>query len=291
MHKKSRMRYNELWRTLVQKGCYPEGEARAVARTLLADKYGMSMADMLCCDIEAYADADTLAADVAKLEECCPVQYVVGKAWFCDRQFEVRPGCLIPRPETEELCQWVISSFASREPHSDGIARTSILDVGTGSGCISVTLALGISGAEVDAWDISDDAIAIAQKNAASLKANVNVVKCDALNPPHDDGKYDVIVSNPPYICQSESIDMDSNVLQYEPHVALFVPDGDALMFYCGIARYASSALRAGGTLFFEVNPLYVDELGEMLLKYGFCQVEIRTDQFGKQRFVKASRQ
>ena len=163
--------------------------------------------------------------------------------------------------------------------------------MGTGSGCISVTLALGISGAEVDAWDISDDAIAIAQKNAASLKANVNVVKCDALNPPHDDGKYDVIVSNPPYICQSESIDMDSNVLQYEPHVALFVPDGDALMFYCGIARYASSALRAGGTLFFEVNPLYVDELGEMLLKYGFCQVEIRTDQFGKQRFVKASRQ
>ena len=122
MHKKSRMRYNELWRTLVQKGCYPEGEARAVARTLLADKYGMSMADMLCCDIEAYADADTIAADVAKLEECCPVQYVVGKAWFCDRQFEVRPGCLIPRPETEELCQWVISSFASREPHSDGIA-------------------------------------------------------------------------------------------------------------------------------------------------------------------------
>ena len=281
------MRYNEIWRTLVQTG-YPEGEARAVVRTLLSDKYGMSLADMLCCDVEAFAEADAIVEDVERLKTFCPVQYVVGKAWFCNRQFAVRHGCLIPRPETEELCQWIVSEFSGREPLANGYSKTSILDIGTGSGCIAVTLALDISGAQVDAWDISDDAIVIAKKNALSFKANVNVMKCDVLNPPSDDEKYDVIVSNPPYICQCESMDMDSNVILYEPHAALFVPDDNPLLFYRGIAHYASSALRPDGTLFFEINPLYADELREMLMKDGFRRVEIRADQFGKQRFVKA---
>lgn len=283
------MRYNELWRMLVQKG-YPDGEAKAVVRTLLTDKYGMSMADMLCCDVDEYADADSLAADVARLMAYCPVQYVVGKAWFCDRQFAVRPGCLIPRPETEELCQWIITDYLQHKPLDDDNAKPSILDIGTGSGCIAVTLSLDISGAVVDAWDISDDAIAIARDNVRTLGANVNVLKCDALNPPSDVDKYDIIVSNPPYICQRESRDMSANVMQYEPHTALFVPDDNALLFYRGIASYASSALKHGGTLYFEINPLYAEDMRNMLINEHLSDPEIRTDQYEKQRFIKSTR-
>ena len=283
------MRYNELWRKLAERG-YAEGEAKAVARTLLADKYGMTMADMLCEDIEDFvgADALTTGANVSSLDKDVddllafyPVQYVVGKAWFCDRQFIVRQGCLIPRPETEELCRWIVS-----DSHVD----SSILDIGTGSGCIAITLSLDIKDAKVDAWDISDDAIAIARENAEALEAKVNIGKNDALNPPHDVEKYDVIVSNPPYICNRERLDMDENVLEYEPHTALFVPDDDALLFYRSIARYAFAALRKGGRLYFEINPLYAEEMVMTLEEEGMGDVELREDQFGKQRFIKATK-
>lgn len=250
-----------------------------MARTLLADKYGMTVADMLCEDIEKYVDAGTLANDVCELSALRPVQYVVGKAWFCERQFAVRQGCLIPRPETEELCRWIVS---------DAHAGSSILDIGTGSGCIAITLSLDVNGADVDAWDISDDAIAIAEENARTLGAEVNITKTDALDSPCDIEKYDIIVSNPPYICDREKRDMDANVLEYEPHTALFVPDNDALLFYRKISRYAFGALKWGGTLYFEINPLYAEEMAEMLEDEGMKEVESREDQFGKQRFIKA---
>lgn len=283
------MRYNELWRKLAEKG-YAEGEAKAVARTLLADKYGMTMADMLCEDIEDFvgADALTTGANVSSLDKDIddllafrPVQYVVGKAWFCDRQFIVRQGCLIPRPETEELCRWIVS---------DSHTKTSILDIGTGSGCIAITLFLDINDAKVDAWDISDDAIAIAKDNVKALEAKVNIEKIDALNSPYDIDKYDIIVSNPPYICNKEKQNMDENVLEYEPHTALFVPDENALLFYRSITRYAFSALRKGGRLYFEINPLYSEEMVRMLEEEGLREVELREDQFGKQRFIKATK-
>ncbi len=272
------MRYNELWRKL-HDGGYPEGEAKAVTRMLLTDKYGMTTADMLCEDICKFTDSDILFKDVEALQVFAPVQYVVGKAWFADRLFIVRPGCLIPRPETEELCRWI---------YEDKPDIRHILDIGTGSGCIAVTLSFLFPAATVDAWDISDEAIAIAMENILSHNANVRVQKCDALDPPSDIGKYDVIVSNPPYICHRESHDMDANVLQYEPHLALFVPDDDALLFYRSIAHYASKALCQGGALFFEINPLYATELQNMLTTLGFTSVVIRDDQFGKQRFIKA---
>lgn len=275
------MRYNELWRKL-HDGGYTEGEAKAITRFLLTDKYGMTTADMLCEDICKFTDADVLSADVGALMSFTPVQYVVGKAWFCDRQFTVRPGCLIPRPETEELCRWIERDMSLVSP--------SILDVGTGSGCIAVTLALDINGASVDACDLSDDAIAIVNDNIHLLKADVNVLKCDALNPPVDMDKYDVIVSNPPYICNSERSGMDANVLEYEPDMALFVPDDDALLFYRSISRYASKALRNGGALYFEINPIYAVEMNDMLDAMGFGNVEIRKDQFGKKRFIKATK-
>ena len=276
------MRYNELWRKLYDKG-YPEGEAKAVTRMLLTDKYGMTTADMLCEEIETFTDADTLTADIEALMAFTPVQYVVGKAWFADRLFIVCPGCLIPRPETEELCRWVYDSHV----HA---SIQDILDIGTGSGCIAVTLSLLFPEATVDAWDISDDAIAIAKENILIHNANVRVHKCDALNPPFDIGKYDVIVSNPPYICHLESHEMDVNVLQYEPHLALFVPDDDALLFYRAIAHYASLSLTPGGTLYFEINPLCHSEMCSMLDASGYVDVLIRNDQFGKKRFIKATK-
>lgn len=275
------MRYNELWRILHDSG-YAEGEAKAVTRMLLTDKYGMTTADMLCEEIEKYSDAHTLSEDVSALKAFTPVQYVVGKAWFCDRLFTVRPGCLIPRPETEELCRWVEEDYYPSAP--------AILDIGTGSGCIAATLALDIPGAKVDAWEISDEAIAIANDNIHSLMADVNVTRCDALNPPADVGKYDVIVSNPPYICDSERSGMEANVLEYEPPTALFVPDDDALLFYRAIAHYASLALTPGGTLYFEINPLCHSEMCSMLAASGYVDVLVRNDQFGKQRFIKATK-
>lgn len=275
------MRYNELWRKL-HDASYTEGEAKAVIRMLLTDKYGMTTADMLCEDVERYTDAETLSADVSALLAFAPVQYVVGKAWFCDRLLAVRRGCLIPRPETEELCRWVKEGNYPSPP--------TILDIGTGSGCIAITLSLDISGAEVEAWDISDEAIAIANDNIHSLKADVNVIKRDALNPPTDIEKYDVIVSNPPYVCDNERGRMEANVLRYEPHVALFVPDDDALLFYRAIARYASSALRHGGYLYFEINPLYHSQMEDMLNALGYDDIQMREDLFGKQRFIKAIR-
>lgn len=275
------MRYNELWRK-IHDASYPEGEAKAVIRMLLTDKYGMTTADLLCEDVERYTDAETLSADVSALLAFVPVQYVVGKSWFCDRLFAVRRGCLIPRPETEELCRWIEESSYPSPP--------AILDIGTGSGCIAITLSLDISEAEVEAWDISDEAIAIANDNIHSSKADVNVIKCDALNPPTDIEKYDVIVSNPPYVCDNERGRMEANVLRYEPHGALFVPDDDALLFYRAIARYASSALRHGGCLYFEINPLYHSQMEDMLNALGYDDILMREDQFGKQRFIKAIR-
>ena len=210
------------------------------------------------------------------------MQYVVGKAWFCDRQFIVRPGCLIPRPETEELCRWIENDISLDTP--------SILDVGTGSGCIAVTLALDIKGASVDAWDISDDAIAIANDNIHSLKADVNVMKCDAQNPPSEMDKYDVIVSNPPYVLDSERATMHRNVLDHEPATALFVPDHDPLLFYRAIARYASRALKPGGTLLFETNTAFAHDVALLSEEVGMERVEVRNDRYGKPREVGASR-
>ena len=177
-----------------------------------------------------------------------------------------------------------------------------ILDIGTGSGCIAITLALGIPGAKVTAWDISDDALHIAKQNAHTLGADVLFEKRDILNispssfllPPSSNtppsSKYSIIVSNPPYICHKEQSAMEKNVLEHEPHLALFVPDNDPLLFYRAIANYAIEALRTGGMLFFELNPVYANDTEKMIQKLGFKHTELRKDQFGKLRFLKATK-
>lgn len=272
------MRYNELWRAIA--GIYGEHEAKAMVRTLLNDFFGFTLTDIVCGAVDSLseADANRLYTAVGRLAEGEPVQYVSGTAMFCDRKFCVKPGVLIPRPETEQLCHTAIQK-------SEPLPHPRILDIGTGSGCIACTVALALPQATVEAWDVSSEALAIAAENADRLGAGVTFRNQDALAATQNDGRrWDVIVSNPPYICNKEKCDMEANVLDHEPSLALFVPDDDPLLFYRAIAGYAMASLERGGSLCFEINSLYARETEEMLRGIGFADVETMTDIFGKER-------
>ena len=277
--------YRELWEQLTP--LYDEAEAKAVVRTVLEVRYGLTLTDILCGKVNDLSaeDGRSLEKIMQRLRQAEPVQYVLGEAEFAGRRFKVAPGVLIPRPETEELCAWIVSEHTS----ADG-EPTTILDIGTGSGCLAVTLSLDIQGATVSAWDISQDALRIASENAKAWKAPVSFALQDALAAPKDSMKWDIIVSNPPYICPSEAAEMAQNVLNYEPSTALFVPQRDPLLFYKAIASYAIEALKPGGKLYVEINPLYRNQLEEMLKNVGFIDIEIRKDAFGKDRMARATR-
>ena len=322
--------YQQLWQSLTP--LYDAGEAQAIVRTVLDVKYGMTLTDIICGKVnELSADEERkLEEIIIRLQKGEPVQYVLGEADFAGRPFHVEPGVLIPRPETAELCQWIekdmieksiVSSGDSPEDSSGNSPQATddarrILDICTGSGCIAITLGLNIPNSEVTGWDISKDALRIAQGNVEMMKAgNVRIEHQDALALPkaaetdnekmkgNDDKevmkpkgeaktpstqKWDLIVSNPPYICEKEKADMEKNVLEHEPSLALFVPDEDPLKFYRAIAEYASSALKSGGALYFEINPIYEKETREMLLKLDFKDIETKEDAFGKKRMMRA---
>ena len=195
----------------------------------------------------------------------------------------------IPRPETYELCQWLEEEERGKRKEERDF---SILDIGTGSGCIAITLALDMPQAKVEAWDISADALTVARENAQELQAKVKFEQVDVLSslPAHGGLGWVSIISNPPYICQKEAAEMEQHVLDHEPHQALFVPDGDPLLFYRAIANYGNKALQKNGQLFFEINPAYHQELIKMLDEMGYSEVETRKDQFGKNRMIKAKR-
>lgn len=273
------MTYRELWRTL--EPLYGNGEARAITDYVLDVCFGLSKADILCGAVEEMTAEKTAELNkiFGRLTEGEPVQYVLGRAEFCGRWFSVRPGVLIPRPETEELCAWITAD-------SKASASPKVLDIGTGSGCIAITLQLDMPESKVTAWDISADALDVARENAQQLGANVNFVKLDALNA-KPEGEWDVIVSNPPYICEKEKKDMAVNVLEHEPHTALFVPDADPLLFYRAITRLAVQTLSKGGRLYFEINPIYADDTCRMMRAEGMTAVELRSDMYGKQRMAK----
>lgn len=273
------MTYRELWRTL--EPLYGNGEARAVTDYVLDVCFGLSKADIMCGAVEEMTAEKTAELNkiFGRLTEGEPVQYVLGRAEFCGRWFSVRPGVLIPRPETEELCAWITAD-------SKASASPKVLDIGTGSGCIAITLQLDMPESKVTAWDISADALDVARENAQQLGANVNFVKQDALNA-KPEGEWDVIVSNPPYICEKEKKDMAVNVLEHEPHTALFVPDADPLLFYRAITRLAVQTLSKGGRLYFEINPIYADDTCRMMQAEGMTAVELRSDMYGKQRMAK----
>lgn len=273
------MTYRELWRTL--EPLYGNGEARAITDYVLDVCFGLSKADIMCGAVEEMTAEKTAELNkiFGHLTEGEPVQYVLGRAEFCGRWFSVRPGVLIPRPETEELCAWITAD-------SKASASPKVLDIGTGSGCIAITLQLDMPESKVTAWDISADALDVARENAQQLGANVNFVKLDALNA-KPEGEWDVIVSNPPYICEKEKKDMAVNVLEHEPHTALFVPDADPLLFYRAITRLAVQTLNKGGRLYFEINPIYADDTCRMMQAEGMTAVELRSDMYGKQRMAK----
>ena len=298
--------YQEFWQSLTP--LYDAGEAQAIVRTVLDVEYGMTLTDIICGKVnELSSDEErNLEEIITRLQNGEPVQYVLGEADFAGRTFHVEPGVLIPRPETAELCQWIEEEVSSLKADE----RKQILDICTGSGCIAITLGLTIPNSEVTGWDISEDALRIAQGNVEMLKAgNVRIEYQDALMLPKAEEAeeaaeiseatksesslskgWNVIVSNPPYICEKEKADMEKNVLEHEPSIALFVPDEDPLKFYRAIAEYASSALKSEGALYFEINPIYEKETREMLEELGFKDIETKEDAFGKKRMMKAKK-
>ena len=314
------MTYSEIWHRIATS--YDDGEARAIARILIEELFGLSYADIVCGATEQLSADDTLRLDTAvrRIEQGEPLQHVLGYADFCGNRFSVNGSVLIPRPETEwlvdegaKLMKGCIASDETQHkaPHSP----KRILDIGTGSGCIAISLKLRLGDAYVEAWDISEEALRTAESNAQALKAEVTFRKRDALKAEEEclqggalvssaptgqtkdsinsneasttAAPWDLIVSNPPYICDSERSAMDDNVLLHEPHTALFVPDDDPLRFYRAIARYALLTLNIGGSLLFECNTRYAEATGKMLRDMGFEEVTVSDDCFSLPRFVR----
>lgn len=297
------MTYHDICQRLTP--MYGPQEAKAMTRMLLEDLFSLSFADILCGATEHLSDADTLRLQqsVDRLLDAEPLQYVTGTAFFCGHPFHVAPGVLIPRPETEWIVDTAVNLVMSSAPR--------ILDIGTGSGCIatSISLALADRHCHTEAWDISEDSLRIAADNAERLGADVKFRRRDALRLEEDfpaeenqggaealsdtnaaAESWDIIVSNPPYICNREAADMHANVLRHEPHLALFVPDTDPLLFYRAIASYAMRSLRKGGWLLFECNTLYAHDTARMASDMGFATSVVEDDCFGKPRFVKAQK-
>ena len=309
------MTYSEIWHRIATS--YDDGEARAIARILIEELFGLSYADIVCGATEQLSADDTLRLDTAvrRIEQGEPLQHVLGYADFCGNRFSVNGSVLIPRPETE----WLVDEGAKLMSTTATSSPKRILDIGTGSGCIAISLKLRLGDAYVEAWDISEEALRTAQDNADALKAEVTFRKRDALKAEEEGcseeeclqggalvssapteqamdyeasttaAPWDLIVSNPPYICDSERSAMDDNVLLHEPHTALFVPDDDPLRFYRAIARYALLTLNIGGSLLFECNTRYAEATGKMLSDMGFEEVTVSDDCFGLPRFVRGS--
>lgn len=282
------MTYSEIWHRIATS--YEDGEARAIARILIEELFGLSYTDIVCGATDQLSADDTLRLDTAvrRIEQGEPLQHVLGYADFCGNRFSVNGSVLIPRPETE----WLVDEgerLMNDASNATPSAPKRILDIGTGSGCIAISLKLRLGEAYVEAWDISEEALRTAESNAKALKAEVAFCKRDALRAEESVATWDLIVSNPPYICDSERTDMDDNVLLHEPHTALFVPDDDPLRFYRAIARYALRSLSNGGSLLFECNTRYAEATGKMMREMGFEDVTVNDDCFGLPRFVKGS--
>ena len=281
------MTYDDIWRRLA--GVYDQREARAVTRMLVEEKFGLSFTDIICGAVETLSDADKqwIEAAVKRLEQGEPIQYVLGWTWFAGLKFNVRSGVLIPRPETE----WLVDNVCAHPAPSNN-RPLRILDIGTGSGCIALSIKQRLPEAYVEAWDISTEALSIAADNARSLSLDIVLRQQDALNitpnvlstAPNDNSAvpdspfWDVIVSNPPYICERERTDMARNVLEHEPSTALFVPDTDPLLFYRAITRYAIGSLNDGGRLLFECNTLYAGDTARMMKDEGMAATEVFDD-------------
>lgn len=269
---------------------YAPGEIRSFIRILCEHVCGIPYHRLLL-DKDKQLSANEKQAIrriVERLKQSEPIQYILGEVPFYDLSFTVAPGVLIPRPETEELIDYIIRSRSARKT-----GGTRILDIGTGSGCIAVTLARHLPGAEVWAADISEVALDIARRNAVKNGVSVRFCQADVLQQPCADtfpGMYDLVVSNPPYVTDSEKKGMQKNVLGYEPSLALFVPDADPLLFYKAISRLGKQKIRAGGFLYFEINARFGKETADLLEKDGYREVRLMKDLYGNDRIIEAQR-
>lgn len=267
---------------------YPLKEKQAIVHMLLNHFLRISNVDVL---VDRPIAADNLQPDwedvIERLNRNEPVQHIIGSEEFCGLKFTVSPSVLIPRPETEELVRLITRDYAEAEE------KVTILDIGTGSGCIAIVLSRFLPNAEVHGWDVSENALKVAQENAFRLMANVTFDKKDILDPGTNDavpaGYFDCIVSNPPYVTYSEAEHMNPNVLRFEPHEALFVEDQRPLLFYLAIALFGKKTLKPGGRCYVEINEHFGPETTEVFVKHGYGQVSLLKDIHGKNRFVRAS--
>lgn len=263
---------------------YEPQEANALARIIFCDMLGQSNVDYyLCKDMDLSGNEEEKVKSILqRLEKYEPIQYIEGKKYFSGREFFVRQGVLIPRPETEELVELAAQAC---KPNA------KILDIGTGSGCIAISLAKKLPEAEVHAWDISEAALEVAKQNNEQLSASVHFEQHDILiYQATGEEAFDLIISNPPYITESEKAEMEANVLAWEPSIALFVPDNDPLLFYRRIGELALRMLTPNGKLFFEINRAYGDATKQLLCNQGYKNIHIQKDLSGNDRFVYAER-
>ena len=224
-------------------------------------------------------------AIISELKTEKPIQYIIGETWFYDSKFYVNEHTLIPRPETEELVDWIVSKF----PKTQNPKAITVLDIGTGTGCIPISIKKNIPQAEVFAIDVSEEALKVAKRNAIENKVEVHFILQNILDAEKLESKFDVIVSNPPYVRNLEKEEIKKNVLEYEPHLALFVEDNDALLFYRKIAQLAKESLTENGKLFFEINQYLGKETFELLEQLGFQNIELRKDIYSNDRMIKCS--
>lgn len=265
-------------------GYYPDSEIVSMAKLLLTQVFGMSV-------VELYAGKDTIFSAneqkqlddiLIRLQKQEPIQYIIGTEEFYGLTFEVNGDVLIPRPETGELIDWIVKEHKH--------AQAKILDIGTGSGCIAISLAKNLEAAEVVSWDVSEEALQVAARNCRRNDVRVILEHRDVLHTSPTGERFDMIVSNPPYITEKEKTDMSANVLNWEPELALFVPDDKPLLFYQKIAELGVDMLVPGGKLYFEINREYGRQTVDMLVGLGYKNIELRKDLFQNDRMIKAEK-
>lgn len=275
--------YHEIKKMLA--GYYPDAEASALVKMLLVEVLHFSTLELFGGkDKEVFKkDLDVLYEMSRRLQNREPIQYIIGRETFCGMPFVVNRHVLIPRPETQDLVEWIAEEDQQTNP-------CRLLDMGTGSGCIAISLAKKLPHVQVEAWDISGEALQVARQNALNNQVKVDFHQQDILSASPGIAEWNVIVSNPPYITNKEKAEMEANVLNWEPHTALFVPDHDPLLFYRKIAQLGMSMLVNGGALYFEINRAYGAETIAMLQALGYENIIIRKDRFNNERMIKATR-
>ena len=267
------------------KDFYPDSEAISLAKLVLTDVFGFSTLEMYGGKDRIFSEKElaVLSDILARLQKYEPIQYIIGKEDFGGLTFEVTPSVLIPRPETLELVEWIVNDYHSA-------SRCSVLEIGSGSGCIAISLAKRLPQSDVSSWDISEGALEVARRNAQLNNVDVLFSQQDVLSVGPCESRYHVLVSNPPYIAEKEKKVMDANVLEWEPETALFVPDDDPLIFYRAIAELGLTCLLPNGALYVEINQIYGKETVDLFASLGYHSIELKKDFYGNDRMIKAVR-